>query len=162
AHIRAIEYAIAPLLGASIFGTTKLDMPREGGSEMSNYLDYKNKLLCVLVEYEVLQGNSLTRVKEWYPVREADVSEVTTLLGRPLTEVEANEGVYVDEEGNVFELADKGDTRAIEVEREEIEREQAVDEIIEEGVASEKGGHKRTVDRQRRGRGRSGARVRAR
>ena len=54
----------------------------------------------------------------------ADEAEVATLLGRPLTEVDSDEGIYVDEEGNVFQLAEKGATRAIEVERSSAEREE--------------------------------------
>ena len=84
---------------------------------MKNTLDYRNDFLCVLVQYEVLHGHTRTLVKEWYPVHQADPAEVGTLLGRPLTEVDAKEGLYVDEEGNVFTLAEKGATRAIEVQR---------------------------------------------
>jgi ERF superfamily len=91
---------------------------------MTNYLDYKNEFLCVLVEYEVLHGQTQTWVKEWYPVRPAENAEVATLLGRPLTEVDSNEGIYVDDEGNVFQLAEKGETSAIEVERYFAEREE--------------------------------------
>ena len=84
---------------------------------MTPSLDYKNNFLCVLAQYEVLHGHAETWVKEWYPVRQADDAEVATLLGRPLTEVDSDEGIYVDEEGNVFQLAEKGGTKAIEVER---------------------------------------------
>ena len=69
---------------------------------MTTSLDYKNDFLCVLAQYEVLHGQTQTTVKEWYPVRPADEAEVATLLGRPLTEVDSDEGIYVDEEGNVF------------------------------------------------------------
>ena len=39
-----------------------------------------------------------------------------TLHGRPVTCVNLQEGIYVDEEGNVFQLLDKGATKAIAVE----------------------------------------------
>jgi len=52
----------------------------------------------------------------WYPVRAAEEAEVKTLLGRPLTEVDAKEGIYVDEEGTVFQLAEKGETKPMVVE----------------------------------------------
>jgi ERF superfamily protein len=89
---------------------------------MTPSLDYKNNFLCVLAQYEVLHGHAETLVKEWYPVRQADDAEVATLLGRSLKEVDSDEGMYVDEEGNMFQLAEKGGTRAIEVERSSAER----------------------------------------
>jgi len=57
--------------------------------------------------------------------RQADEAEARTMLGRPLTEVDSNEGIYIDEEGNVFQLAEKGATKAIEVERSSAERKEA-------------------------------------
>jgi hypothetical protein len=84
---------------------------------MKTSLDFMKDFLCVLAQYEVLHGQTQTSVKEWYPVRPAEEAEVATLVGRPLTEVEPNEGIYVDEEGNVFELAEEGATKAIEMER---------------------------------------------
>jgi hypothetical protein len=80
-------------------------------------LDIKNNFLCVLSQHEVSDGRKQTTVNEWYPVREVFESEVATLLGRPLTAVDSDEGLYVDEEGNVFTLAHRGATKAIEVER---------------------------------------------
>ncbi len=41
---------------------------------------------------------------------------MATLVGRPVTRVDQREGIYVDEEGNVYRLADKGETKPIEVE----------------------------------------------
>jgi ERF superfamily len=89
---------------------------------MKTTLDYKEHFLCVLAQYEVLHGHARTLVKEWYPVRQADEAEVRTLLDRPLTETDPDEGTYVDEEGNVFQLAEKGATKAIEVERSSAEQ----------------------------------------
>ena len=84
---------------------------------MKTTLGYKKNFLCVLSQYEVLHGHAHTLVKEWYPVHRAEEAEVRTQLGRPLTETDPDEGTYVDEEGNVFQLAAKGATKAIEVER---------------------------------------------
>ena len=89
---------------------------------MKTTLDYKNDFLCVLAQYEVLHGRARTSVKEWYPVYQADEAEVRTQLGKPLTETDPDEGTYVDEDGNVFQLAEKGATKAIEVERSSAER----------------------------------------
>ncbi len=52
----------------------------------------------------------------WYPIRDAEKAEVGSLLGRPVTEVDVKEGIYVDEEGTVFQLAGKGETKPILVE----------------------------------------------
>ena len=48
-------------------------------------------------------------IREWYAVREAAEAEVATLIGRPVTRVESEEGLYVDEDGNLLPArADKG------------------------------------------------------
>ena len=41
---------------------------------------------------------------------------MATLIGRPVKRVESEEGLYVDEEGNVYQLKDKGETQPIAVE----------------------------------------------
>jgi hypothetical protein len=59
----------------------------------------------------------------WLPVRKADDAEAQTLNNRPVTLVDSTEGIYVDEEGNVYQLMDKGATKPIAVEKlEEPER----------------------------------------
>src|ERR1019366_3167953 len=72
-------------------------------------LDYRNRFLCVLVENGI-------EPKKWYPVSRTDYVEVQTLLGRPVTSTNLQEGIYVDEEENVFQLLDKGETKPLEVE----------------------------------------------
>ena len=67
---------------------------------MSARLDYRSRFLCVLVE-------NGTESKKWYPISESDSAEAQTLHGRPVTSVNQQEGIYVDEEGNVFQLLDK-------------------------------------------------------
>jgi hypothetical protein len=84
---------------------------------MKTSLDYRKDSLCVLSQYEVLHADTHALVREWRPVRGADEVEVRTLLGRPVTEANSAEGLYVDEEGNVFPLAEKGATKPIDVER---------------------------------------------
>jgi len=76
---------------------------------MKACLDYRYGFLCVLIENGI-------EPKKWFPVSRTDYAEVQTLLGRPVTNVNLQEGVYVDEEGNVFQLLDKGETKPIEVE----------------------------------------------
>lgn len=55
--------------------------------------------------------------KVWLPVRKANDAEARTLNNRPVTLVDSMEGIYVDEEGNVYQLKDKGATKPIEVEQ---------------------------------------------
>ncbi len=80
---------------------------------MKATLEYKDDFLCVVEKKDRATGLA----KKWLQVRRADYAEVQTLLGRPVTSVNQQEGIYVDEEGNVYQLADKGATKPIEVER---------------------------------------------
>jgi hypothetical protein len=52
----------------------------------------------------------------WLPVRHTNETEARALGGRPVTAVDSTEGTYIDEEGNVYQLMDKGDTKPIEIE----------------------------------------------
>lgn len=79
---------------------------------MKATLESRNGFLCVVEEEDGATGVA----KNWLPVRMADYAEAQTLQGRPVTSVNSEEGVYVDEEGNVFQLLDKGETKPIEVE----------------------------------------------
>jgi hypothetical protein len=84
---------------------------------MKSSLNHKKDFLCVLAEYSASNGpHTAVLVREWYPVYRADEAEIRTLLGRPVTVVDSTEGTYVDEEGNVYQLMDKGETKPIEVE----------------------------------------------
>ncbi len=84
---------------------------------MKSSLNHKKDFLCVLAEYSASNGpHTAVLVREWYPIYRADEAEVRTLLGRPVTQVDSTEGTYVDEEGNVYQLMDKGETKPIEVE----------------------------------------------
>jgi len=95
---------------------------------MKTHLDYRKDFLCILTQYEVLDaGRPGTLIREWYPVRRADEAEVRPLLGRPVTEVDSEQGIFVDEEGTVFQLAEKGATKAIEVERSSMGEKAAAD-----------------------------------
>ena len=81
-------------------------------------LSYRRNFLCVLVEHSESNGpHNAALVREWYPVYRADEAEIRTLLGRPVTQVDSDEGIYIDEEGNVFRLAEGGKTEPIEIER---------------------------------------------
>src|SRR5271155_3821157 len=94
---------------------------------MKTTLDYKKDFLCVLKESEISDGpRGAVLVKAWHPVHAAEEAEVRTLVGRPVTVVNPDEGIYVDEEGNVFQLAEKGRSKPIGIERSALERELAV------------------------------------
>src|ERR1700720_2245005 len=85
---------------------------------MKTILDYKKDFLCILTESEISDGpRGGVLVKEWHPINKAEEAEVRTLVGRPVTEVNSDEGVYIDEEGNVFQLAEKGRSKPMEVEQ---------------------------------------------
>src|ERR1035441_7934327 len=79
-------------------------------------LAYRNGFLCVVAERGSPEGAHPTTLKVWYPIREAEEAEVQTLLGRPVTEVDPKEGIYVDEEGTAFQLAENGETKPMVVE----------------------------------------------
>lgn len=78
---------------------------------MKSTLDYVNGHLCILNESEPgasSLGGPPGSIREWYAVREAAEAEVATLVGRPVTRVESEEGLYVDEDGNPYQLAQFG------------------------------------------------------
>ncbi len=103
---------------------------------MKNVLDYRSNFLCVLAEFEAPGlSRNYTLAKEWYPVHATEEVEARALVGRPVTPTDSEEGIYVDEEGNVFQLLNKGETKPIEIEHlpggEKTERELATQCFIE-------------------------------
>ena len=84
--------------------------------EIRTRLAYRNGFLCVVAEREGADEPCPTTLKVWYPIREVEEAEVQTLVGRPLTEVDPKEGIYLDEEGTVYQLAGKGETKPILIE----------------------------------------------
>lgn len=84
---------------------------------MKNVLDYRSNFLCVLAEFEAPGlSRNYTLAKEWYPVHPMEEVEARALVGRPVTPTDSEEGLYVDEEGNVFQLLNKGETKPIDIE----------------------------------------------
>src|SRR5579863_4107301 len=75
---------------------------------MRTAIGFREGLLCVLQE----RNGSRT----WLPVRRADDGEPTTPDGRPVRLIDPAEGIYVDEQGTVCQLMDKGATKPIKVE----------------------------------------------
>src|SRR5258708_5055451 len=78
---------------------------------MKSSLDYLNGRLCILNESELgasSPGGALKSIREWYAVRETAEAEVATLVGRPVSRVESEDDLYVDEDGNPYQLAPMG------------------------------------------------------
>jgi hypothetical protein len=80
---------------------------------MKTSLDYRKNFLCVVAE-SCIDGSF---AREWYPVCEADETAALALVGRPVVATDSGEGIYADREGNVFQLANAGKTKPLEVER---------------------------------------------
>src|ERR1700675_832284 len=77
-------------------------------SKMRTAIGFTEGWLCVLQERD--------GARTWLPVRQADDGEPPTLDGRPVRLIDAAEGIYVDEQGTVYQLMDKGETQPIKVE----------------------------------------------
>ena len=112
-------------------------------------LEYKDDFL-----YVVEEKDGATGAKKWLPVCRADSAEAQTLHGRPVTNINLQEGIYVDEEGNVYQLVDKGETKPIEVEHlpgtEKTELEVLLEASLKGGQANGKnGGAKRLLKKNR-------------
>jgi len=106
---------------------------------MKATLEYRNEFLCVAVE-----NDSATRfVAEWKPVRRAEYAEVRTLLGRPVTSIDQREGIYIDEEGNVYQLMDKGETKPIAVEDLSAEEKSELEVLLEASLNGRRGDAKK-------------------
>jgi hypothetical protein len=85
---------------------------------MKTSLDYKKDFLCVLAEFEVADASQEgVLVKKWYPVNPANEAEARALVGHPVIATDSGKGIYGDEEGNVYQLANGAETRPLEIER---------------------------------------------
>jgi len=80
-------------------------------------LDYHDGYLCVMTESDVsaadLNGPRAV-AREWYPIHRMTQAEAGPLMGRLLTAVDPDEGLYVDEEGQKFQLSNRGTTLPID------------------------------------------------
>jgi hypothetical protein len=75
---------------------------------MTTAIGFREGWLCVLQERN---GSTV-----WLPVREVADGERPSLEGRPVSLIDAKEGIYVDEEGTVYQFMDKGETKPNKVE----------------------------------------------
>lgn len=119
---------------------------------MKATLEYRDDFLYVVEE----EDGATEAAKKWLPVRRVDYAEAQTLHGRPVTSVNLQEGIYVDEEGNAFQLLDKGATKAIAVEplpgTKKTELEVLLEASLKEGQANGKnGGAKQLLKKNRSG-----------
>ena len=85
----------------------------------------------------------------WLPVRQTNQTEARALGGRSVTAVDSPEGTYVDEEGNVYQLMDKGETKPVAVEYLSGGEKSELEVLLEASLKDEKipkpnGGSKRT------------------
>ena len=95
-------------------------------SQMKSRLDYRDGHLCVVQESALGTDRSrgpLSYLRKWYPVREAAEAEVAMLVGRPLNSVDPGEGLYADEEGNPYQLLERGKTRPLPVKKAPVAKE---------------------------------------
>ncbi len=104
-------------------------------------LDYRNGFLCVLIykAVPIVTAAGPVRTRKWFPIREAGAEEVIGLLGRPLSLVDEAAGLYLDDSGEPYRLAQEGKTEAIGVEiirPDKGTREKENDVIEVEAVAS--------------------------
>src|ERR1700722_15515972 len=82
---------------------------------MKSYLDYRENFLCVVVE-DVDRDESESSVRRsWYPVYSSTLLESRALAGRLVSQVDPFDRIYLDEEANVYQLKDKGETKPIAV-----------------------------------------------
>src|SRR5215469_3950002 len=88
---------------------------RKGAIFMKSSLDYRDGQLCILNESPGSSPGGAATIREWYAVRKAAEAEVATLIGRPVQPVELGEGLYVDEDGEAYQL-DQGNAKPIAVE----------------------------------------------
>src|SRR5271166_2390815 len=128
---------------------------------MKSTLDYRDRHLCILNESKPgasSPGGAPGSIREWYAVREAAEAEVATLVGRPVTCVESEEGLYVDEEGNAFQLLDRGERKPIAVEHlsrtEKTELEVLLEASLKGGKGNGRNGGPKQLLKKNRGSGR--------
>jgi ERF superfamily len=83
---------------------------------MKSFIDSRQNTLCVVVEGVLPEFRDAGVHRSWYPIHSTTNAESELLTGRLVIETDHCEGIYVDEEGNVYQLMDKGATKPIAVE----------------------------------------------
>jgi len=133
---------------------------------MQSSLDYRDGHLCILNESRpsvTAPNGPQENIREWYVVREAAEVEVATLLGQPVNRLDSSEGLYLDEEGNVYQLANKGETKPIAVEhlpgQEKSDLQILLEASLKNGKSPEPNGDSKGVHRRVRNNGRKAQRV---
>jgi hypothetical protein len=83
---------------------------------MKTSIDCYQNCLCLVVEEPNPERPDLGIRRSWYPIRQATPGESHLLSGLSVAQVDPLEGTYVDEEGNVYQLADKGEPKPVAIE----------------------------------------------
>jgi hypothetical protein len=123
---------------------------------MKTFIDCYQDSLCVVIEESNREAADSGTRRSWYPVRQATAVEGHIFTGRPTTQLDPSEGTYIDEEGNVYQLKDKGATQPIAVEHlpgtEKTELESLLEASLNgENASGQTGGSKRLFKRNRGG-----------
>ena len=127
---------------------------------MKTFIDCYQNWLCLVIEEPSQEQPDSSIRRSWYPMRQVTPGESHILTGRPVTQVDPSEGTYVDEEGTVYQLMDKSETKPIEVEhlpaaREQIELEQLLRASLNGREADGQNGGPRRLLKKRRSSGRT-------
>src|SRR5215472_4891564 len=126
------------------------------GDRMKTNLDYKTDFLCVVAASEVADGpRGRMLVRQWYPIYPVEEAAARPLMGRPVRATDSERGIYVDEEGNIFQLRDKGETKPIAVEHLPASDKTELEVLLEASLKEERangknGGAKRLWKKNRR------------
>jgi len=121
---------------------------------MKTFIDCYQNWLCLVIEEPSQEQPDSSIRRSWYPMRQVTPGENHILTGRSVTQVDLLEGTYVDEEGNSYQLTDKGETKPIQVEhlpaREQTELEQLLEASLNGRKADgQNGGPKRLLKKRR-------------
>jgi len=121
---------------------------------MKTFIDCYQDSLCVVIEESNREAADSGTRRSWYPVLQATPVEGHILTGRPTTQLDPSEGTYIDEEGNVYQLKDKGATQPIAVEHLPEAEKTELESLLEAPLNGEKaseptGGPKRLFKRNR-------------
>jgi hypothetical protein len=81
---------------------------------MKTFLECYQDHLCVVTEEPDQDGTESGVRRIWYPVRRATPEERHIRNRLPVRQIDVREGIYIDEDGNVYQLANKGETKPIE------------------------------------------------
>jgi len=131
---------------------------------MKSALDYRDGRLCILNEFEQRGRTSdspIKLVREWYSLREVAEAEAAALIGRPVKRVDSAEGLYVDEDGEAYQVRREGGGQPFVVEHlpggEKTELESLLEASLKGGQANGKNNGAKPLSKKSRSNGRKQA-----